>query len=82
MANTVAVDGLGAQSQRGGWVHLRDVVLTGREGRKEVLERDAEEIKTTRRAVLQGTAIHEEGAEPSVSRGLLLGASKARSRCS
>ena len=43
-----------------------------------MLERDSEEIKTTRRAVLQGTAIHEEGEEPSVSWGLLHGASKAR----
>lgn len=43
-----------------------------------MLERDSEEIKTTRRALLQGTAIHEEGEEPSVSWGLLHGASKAR----
>ena len=34
VADAVAVDGLGAQSQRGGRVHLRDVVLTGREGEK------------------------------------------------
>lgn len=43
-----------------------------------MLERDAEEIKTTRRAALQGTEIQEEGEEPSVSWGLLHGASKAR----
>ena len=35
VADAVAVDGLSAQSQRGGRVHLRDVVLTGREAEKE-----------------------------------------------
>ena len=78
MADTVAVDGLSAQSQRGGWVHLRYVVLTGREGRKEVLERDAEESDSAGRAAAQGTAVHEEGEELPVSWGLLHGASEAR----
>ena len=43
-----------------------------------MLERDEEEIKTTGRATLQGTAIHEEGEEPSVSWGLLHRGSEAR----
>lgn len=35
VADAVAMDGLGAQSQGGGWVHLRNVVLIEKKGKKK-----------------------------------------------
>lgn len=70
MADAIAMDGLGAQSKGGGWVHLRNIVLTDKKRRKKGIERNTKMIQTQmyKPQILEGTQVdrvREEHVFPS-----------------
>lgn len=66
MADAIAMDGLGAQSQGRGWVHLRNIVLTEKKKRKKKKSRENTEMIQTQMykpQILEGTEVDGEREE-------------------